>query len=72
VALHGSFEPELRKGYELVRVTRTGETAVFMDGFQREDGSRIARPVDILQRGENSFFFTDDFSGRLYYVYARG
>ncbi|PIR85112.1 glucose/sorbosone dehydrogenase [Candidatus Kaiserbacteria bacterium CG10_big_fil_rev_8_21_14_0_10_45_20] len=71
VALHGSFNPELRKGYEIVRVSQEGKTAVFMDGFQKEDGSRTARPVDIFQYTEDSFFFTDDFYGRLYLVYAR-
>lgn len=71
VSLHGSFNPEHRRGYKIVRVTPTGETAVFMDGFQKEDASRTARPVDILPLDEKSFFFTDDLNGRLFHVYAR-
>jgi len=71
VALHGSFDPMHKKGYQIMRVTLDGESEVFMDGFQKEDASRIARPVDIFQRDENSFFFTDDLNGRLYYVYAK-
>ena len=31
---------------------------------------RLGRPVDILQNDANSFFFTDDYNGRIYYVYA--
>lgn len=31
---------------------------------------RFGRPVDILQKDANSFFFTDDYKGRIYYVYA--
>lgn len=31
---------------------------------------RLGRPVDILKKDVNSFFFTDDFKGRMYYVYA--
>lgn len=68
VALHGSFEPETRSGYEVVRVSSDGEQETFMDGFQRADGTRIGRPVDLLPYDEDSFFMTDDFSGRVYYL----
>ncbi|MCH7882905.1 PQQ-dependent sugar dehydrogenase [Patescibacteria group bacterium] len=34
------------------------------------DIERFGRPVDILQNDVNSFFFTDDYKGRVYYVYA--
>lgn len=90
-ALHGSFEPAIRGGYHIVRVSKDGEQEVFMDGFLREDreqsnrfidtveahtdlptgtGERIGRPVDILRKDADSFFFTDDHNGRMYYVYA--
>ena len=71
VALHGSFDPNVKGGYEIVRVTRDGEKDVFMDGFQNENGERFARPVDMLQRDENSFFFTDDFGERVFLISAR-
>ena len=48
-----------------------GTQEIFMEGFLGEDGKRFGRPVAILQNDENSFFFTDDFGGRLYYVYAK-
>ncbi|MDZ4231594.1 MAG: PQQ-dependent sugar dehydrogenase [Patescibacteria group bacterium] len=91
VALHGSFEPEIGAGYHIVRVSKSGEKEVFMDGFLTgkgeqtgrivntvyahtdqltEDTKRSGRPVDILQSSANSFFFTDDYKGRIYYVYA--
>lgn len=69
VALHGSFVPSIGNGYQLMRVSREGEQAVFMEGFLNEQGERVARAVDILPFDENSFFFTDDHAGRLYYVY---
>jgi len=71
VALHGSFDQNVKNGYRIVRVSPTGEQAPFIDGFQAADGTRLARPVDILQHDEDSFFFTDDHTGRVYFVYAR-
>jgi hypothetical protein len=41
-----------------------------MDGFQGDDATRYARPVDFLQKDMSSFFFTDDHIGRVYYVYV--
>lgn len=70
VALHGSHKPELQSGYELVRVSRDGVADTFMDGFMAPDGERIARPVHILQVGESSFYVSDDFGGRVFYIFA--
>lgn len=70
VALQGSWQPEIGTGYQIVRVSREGEQEVFIDGFLAGDGERVGRPVHVLQRDQNSFFVTDDFNGRLYYVYA--
>lgn len=70
VALHGSFDASQMKGYQIIRVSGEGETEVFMDGFQGDDMTRYARPVDFLQKDKNSFFFTDDHMGRVYYVYV--
>jgi len=71
VALHGSFDEDVRSGNSIVRVDpRDGSQEIFIDGFLKDDNSRSARPVDFLQWDKNSFFFTDDAGGRLYYVYA--
>jgi glucose/arabinose dehydrogenase len=69
VALHGSFDKDIKAGYQIMRVSKKGEQQIFMSGFQTNNGERIARPVDILQIDKESFFFTDDHGGRLYYVY---
>jgi len=71
IALHGSFQPKIGNGYQLMRVSKKGAQEVFMDDFLNEAGERVARPVDIFQKDESSFFFTDDFGGRLFYVYAK-
>lgn len=71
VALQGSWQPELRKGYQVVRVTEDGAIDVFIDGLQAPNGERLARPVGILQKDKGSFFFTDDYNGKIYYVYAK-
>ena len=71
VAQHGSHKVEIRNGYNILRVTLDGKQEVFMKGFLGEGEKRFGRPVHIFQYDENSFFFTDDFSGRLYYVYAK-
>lgn len=69
VALHGSFDQSMMSGYEIVRVTPEGEQDVFMDGFQLPNTERIARPVD-FHEWRDGFLFTDDYGGRVYYVYA--
>lgn len=71
VALHGSHIVELRDGYNIMRVTLDGKQEIFMRGFLGEGEKRYGRPVHIFQYDKNSFFFTDDFGGRLYYVYAK-
>ena len=67
VALHGSGEVKINHGYSIVRVSPTGEVTDFITGFL-QNGNRVARPVDILQKDESSFLFSDDFGGVLYYV----
>ena len=70
VSLHGSFNVDVGRGYELVRALPNGETETFMRGFLNEAGERVARPVDVLQHDENSFFLTDDHGGRVFYLFA--
>lgn len=70
VAIHGSFEPGVESGVpKIFRVSESGEKSVFMNGFETDSNERVARPVDFLSYDENSFFFTDDESGRIYYVH---
>lgn len=69
VAMQGSWEKEIGTGYKLNRVTEEGKVNTFMDGFLDENGDRVGRPVDVFQKDENSFFVTDDFNGKMYYIY---
>lgn len=70
VALHGSFDPSLRRGYEVVRVTPDGVQEVFMTSLQNDAHEAALRPVHFLKYDENSFFMTDDHYGRIYFVRA--
>lgn len=71
VALHGSHDPKLAKGYALVRVTLDGKQETFMDGFIDSAGKRPARPVAFLKNDETSFFLSDDHGGRIFYIYSK-
>jgi glucose/arabinose dehydrogenase len=70
VALQGSWNQGIGTGYQVMRVSLAGDKEVFMDGFIEEEGERVGRPVDVFQYNEDSFFVTDDFNGRMYYVHA--
>ncbi len=66
VALHGSSILSIGRGYQIVRVQK-GMQEPFITGFLQGD-VRYGRPADVLATGANSFFFTDDFGGVVYYV----
>lgn len=70
VALHGSFEVTVGTGNQIVRVAPDGTQEVFMDGFLTPDGRRIIRVVDFLKLTNDSFFFSDDQGGRIFYAKA--
>ena len=67
VALHGSTDKDLAKGYRIV-IARKGEKLKdFANGFL--EGKTVhGRPCDIIRLDENSFLFTDDYSGIVYLV----
>lgn len=67
VALHGSTDEKIGHGYEIVIMRKGKKLQTFMDGFLV--GKTVyGRPCDIYRIDENSFFFTDDRSGIVYYV----
>lgn len=70
VAQHGSGYVSIGNGYQ-VSVVRQGTSTPFVTGFVK-DGTRQARPVDVLQYDNDSFFLTDDFNGAIYYVRYNG
>lgn len=70
VALHGSSKRSLRRGYSLMRVRKGGSVQDFITGFLR--GSTVyGRPADVMSMGNNALLFTDDYSGVVYYVFAK-
>jgi glucose/arabinose dehydrogenase len=70
VALHGSSDLSLRRGYSIARVRKGSAPQDFISGFLQH-GKVVGRPADIMQAGANAFFFTDDDAGVVYYVYKK-
>ncbi|HKV40471.1 MAG TPA: PQQ-dependent sugar dehydrogenase, partial [Blastocatellia bacterium] len=71
VALHGSTKRALGRGYRISRVRAGGAPEDFITGFI-ERGRIHGRPAGILRTGPDSFLFTDDYSGVIYYVHPVG
>jgi glucose/arabinose dehydrogenase len=71
VSLHGSTDKAVKSGYKIV-ITRKGEKSRdFINGFLQ--GKIVnGRPCDIMRLDANSFFFTDDHTGVVYYVRKKG
>lgn len=70
VALHGSTDKDLAKGYQIVIVRKGAKLKDFINGFL--EGKTVhGRPCDIMRLDENSFLFTDDYSGIVYLVRRR-
>lgn len=72
VALHGSTKTELQHGYRIVRVGENGGAAQdFITGFQSGPRTINGRPCGIFRVGPDTFLFTDDNAGVIYYVYKK-
>ena len=70
IALHGSTNKRIGKGYKVVRVgSNKSQTEDFITGFL-QNGIVNGRPCDIF-RFENGFLLTDDKAGVIYYVYSK-
>jgi glucose/arabinose dehydrogenase len=71
IALHGSTNKSLGRGYRVVRVAAGGGVPTdFITGFQ-QSGKVYGRPADILSVGKDAFLLTDDHAGAVYFVYKR-
>lgn len=67
VSLHGSTNKNLAKGYRVVIMRKGARLQDFISGFLQ--GKRVVgRPCDIMKTSADSFLFTDDYSGIVYYV----
>ncbi|MDQ2745880.1 MAG: glucose/sorbosone dehydrogenase [Acidobacteriota bacterium] len=67
VALHGSTNKSIGHGYKIVIMRKGERLQDFADGFL-QDGRVVGRPCGIMKLDENSFLFTDDYSGVVYLV----
>jgi glucose/arabinose dehydrogenase len=72
VAYHGSWNRDTPTGAKVVRVHvaggKPGEVEDFITGWQRADGSRWGRPVDVLVAGDGAVLISDDQGGAIYRV----
>ena len=73
VAQHGSWNRTVPIGYRIMRV-RFDEAGmavgkeVFADGWLREDGSVLGRPVDIAELADGSLLVSDDHANVIYRI----
>lgn len=71
VALHGSTDKNIGHGYKIVIVRKGEKLQDFANGFL-QNGKVFGRPCGIMKLDENSFLFTDDYSGVIYLVRKKG
>jgi glucose/arabinose dehydrogenase len=72
VAFHGSWNRRIPTGDKVVRVRLEGGKAVgyddFITGWQRNNGSRWGRPVDVVVARDGSVLVSDDLAGTIFRV----
>ncbi len=71
VALHGSTNRDNQRGYKIVTVRENNKQQDFITGFVR-GGNTFGRPCDVMKMSPDSFLFTDDRGGVVYYVSRMG
>lgn len=74
VAFHGSWNRSIPTGAKVVRIRIQDNTPVgyedFVTGWQRPDGTRWGRPVDVAVLKDGSLLISDDGTGQLVRVSA--
>lgn len=72
LAFHGSWDRDTPTGAKVVRVHVVNRAPVsyddFVTGWQRPDGSRWGRPVDVIVYRDGSVLVSDDQAGAIYRV----
>jgi glucose/arabinose dehydrogenase len=72
LAFHGSWNRSVPTGAKVVRVHIANGLPVsyddFISGWQRADGSRWGRPVDVVVAADGGVLISDDQSGSIYKV----
>lgn len=71
VALHGSTNKRIGHGYKIVVVRKGQPNQDLVNGFLN-GGVVLGRPCGVVKLDANSFLFTDDYSGVIYYVRKKG
>ncbi|BCM91999.1 hypothetical protein IAD21_03878 [Abditibacteriota bacterium] len=69
-ALHGSGFIRQKRGYSLVTATNSGQVEPFLTGFLQRRHI-WGRPCDVWNRGDGSFWLSDDYAGIIYLVAPR-
>ena len=71
VALHGSTNKRIGHGYKIVTVRKGASNQDLITGFLA-NGTVLGRPCGIIKLDANSFLFTDDYTGVIYYIRKKG
>ena len=71
VSLHGSTNKAIGHGYKIAILRKGEKLQDFITGFL-QDGTVVGRPCDIMKLGPDSFLFTDDNKGIIYFVRKKG
>jgi len=73
LAFHGSWDRDVPTGAKVVRVHVANGLPVsyedFIAGWQRPDGSRWGRPVDVMVYKDGSVLVSDDQADAIYRVF---
>lgn len=67
VSLHGSTDKKTGHGYKIVIMRKGAKLQDLISGFL-QGAKVVGRPCDIMKLDADSFLFTDDHSGVVYYV----
>ena len=70
VALHGSTNKDIARGYKIVAMRKGQKLQDFITGFLSK-GTVLGRPCDIMKLAPDLFLFSDDYKGVVYLVRKR-
>ena len=71
IAMHGSTDKSLKRGYKIVIMRKGKKLVDFITGFL--NGRRVnGRPLDIFKLSPDTFLLSDDHGGVVYYIRPRG
>jgi glucose/arabinose dehydrogenase len=71
VSLHGSTDKAIGHGYKIAILRKGERLGDLITGFL-QGRNVVGRPCDIMKLDANSFLFTDDYTGIVYYVRKKG